>query len=111
MNLAREGADIVAFIWKWQPRDGDLYRRPVPSDIYDAAAVHGATLLRCFVHVTFPLPANLYLIALTALWALGDFTTVYLVSGRAPSWSLQRDDGRHGRLRAATHRVIARVRS
>jgi multiple sugar transport system permease protein len=111
------GGDIVAFIWKRQPFWTVIFtvgRSTVPHDIYDAAAVDGAIGLRCFVHVTFPLPANSYLIGtlVTALWALGDFTTVYLVSGRAPSWSLQRDDGRRGHLRAATHRVIiARVRS
>ena len=38
---------------------------------------------RRFLHVTFPLLANLYLICtlLSTLWTLGDFVTVYLVSG------------------------------
>jgi multiple sugar transport system permease protein len=58
----------------------------IPRDIYDAAEVDGATGSRRFVHVTFPLLANLYLICtlLSTLWTLGDFTTVYLVSGGGP---------------------------
>ena len=41
------------------------------------------------VHVTFPLLANLYLVCtlLSTLWTLGDFTTVYLVSGGGPAGS------------------------
>jgi len=52
-------------------------------------AVDGATGLRRFVHVTFPLLANLYLLCtlLSTLWAIGDFTSVYLVSGGGPAAS------------------------
>ena len=43
------------------------------------------------MHVTFPLLANVYLLCtlLSTLWAVGDFTTVYLVSGRAPMSSTE----------------------
>ena len=46
---------------------------------------------RRFVHVTFPLLANLYLVCtlLSTLWTLGDFTTVYLVSGGGPAGSTE----------------------
>ncbi len=66
-------------------------RMTIPRDIYDAAEVDGATGVRRFVHVTFPLLANLYLICtlLSTLWTLGDFTTVYLVSGGAPALSTE----------------------
>ena len=66
-------------------------RMTIPRDIYDAAEVDGATGVRRFVHVTFPLLANLYLICtlLSALWTLGDFTTVYLVSGGGPAGSTE----------------------
>ena len=62
-------------------------RMRISRDIYDAAEVDGATGVRRFVHVTFPLLANLYLVCtlLFTLWTLGDFTTVYLVSGGGPS--------------------------
>ncbi len=61
-------------------------RLKIPRDIYDSAEIDGATGPRAFVHVTFPLLANLYLLCtlLSTLWAIGDFTTVYLVSGGGP---------------------------
>src|SRR5260370_1422895 len=64
-------------------------RMTIPPDIYDAAEVDGATGVRRFVHVTFPLLANLYFICmlLSTLWTVGDFTTVYLVSGGGPHHS------------------------
>ncbi len=86
------GSDIAAYIWKWMPFWTVIFlagRMTIPRDIYDAAEVDGAVGLRRFVHVTFPLLANLYLICtlLSALWALGDFTTPYLVSSGA--WSTE----------------------
>jgi multiple sugar transport system permease protein len=85
------GSNIIAYIWKWMPFWTLIFlaaRLTIPRDIYDAAKVDGATGVRCFVHVTFPLLGNLYLICtlLSTLWTLGDFTTVYLVSGGGP-WS------------------------
>jgi len=82
------GSDIAAYTWKWMPFWTVIFlagRMTIPRDIYDAAEVDGATGIRRFVHVTFPLLANLYLVCtlLSTLWTLGDFTTVYLVSGGA----------------------------
>jgi multiple sugar transport system permease protein len=84
------GCDIAAYIWKWMPFWTLIFlaaRMTIPRDIYDAAEVDGATGVRRFVHVTFPLLANLYLICtlLSVLWTLGDFTTVYLVSNAGPA--------------------------
>ena len=64
-------------------------RIKIPRDIYDAAEIDGATGVRRFVHVTFPLLAKLYLLCslLFTLWTVGDFTTVYLVSGGGPGHS------------------------
>jgi len=86
------GANIVAFIWKSMPFWTVIFiagRMTILREIYDAAAVDGAIGVRRFIHVTFPLLANLYLICtlLATLWALGDFTTAYLVSGGAPALS------------------------
>ena len=36
-------------------------RMTIPRDIYDSAEVDGAIGVRRFVHITFPLLANLYL--------------------------------------------------
>jgi multiple sugar transport system permease protein len=84
------GANTVAYVWKWMPFWTVIFlaaRMTIPRDIYDAATVDGATGVRRFVHVTFPLMANLYLVCtlLSTLWTLGDFTTVYLVSVGAPA--------------------------
>ena len=59
-------------------------RMAIPQDIYEAAAVDGATGLRCLIFVTFPLLANVYLVCtlLSTIWTIGDFTTVYFVSVR-----------------------------
>jgi len=86
------GWDIAAYIWKWMPFWTVIFiaaRMTIPRDIYDAAEVDGATGVRRFAHVTFPLLANLYLICtlVSTLWMLGDFTTVFLVSSGAPALS------------------------
>jgi multiple sugar transport system permease protein len=84
------GSNIIAYIWKWMPFWTVIFlagRMTIPREIYDAAEVDGATGFRRFFHVTFPLLANLYLICtlLSTLWTIGDFTTVYLVSGGGPA--------------------------
>ena len=84
------GANILAYIWKWMPFWTLVFlagRMAIPEDIYEAAAVDGATGLRCFAFVTFPLLANLYLICtlLFTLWTIGDFTTTFFVSSGAPA--------------------------
>jgi multiple sugar transport system permease protein len=84
------GANIIAYVWKWMPFWTVIFlaaRMRIPGEIYDSAEVDGATGIRRFVHVTFPLLANLYLLCtlLSTLWIVGDFTTVYLVSGGGPA--------------------------
>ena len=62
-------------------------RMSIPQEIYDAAKVDGATGLRRFLHVTFPLLANLYLVLtlLATIFLLGDFNSVYFVTGGGPA--------------------------
>jgi multiple sugar transport system permease protein len=84
------GANILAYIWKWMPFWTLVFlagRMAIPQDVYEAAAVDGATGIRRFTFVTFPLLANLYLIStlLSTLWTVGDFTTAYFVSSGAPA--------------------------
>ena len=83
-------ANILAYIWKWMPFWTLVFlagRMAIPQDVYDAAAVDGATGIRRFAFVTFPLLANLYLVStlLSTLWTVGDFTTAYFVSSGAPA--------------------------
>jgi len=85
-------SNIVAYIWKWMPFWTVIFlagRMAIPQEIYEAADVDGATGTRRFVHVTFPLLANLYLVCtlLSTIWTLGDFNGAYFVSGGAPAMS------------------------
>jgi multiple sugar transport system permease protein len=87
-------SNIIVYIWKWMPFWTVIFlaaRMRIPRDIYNSAEVDGATGTRRFVHITFPLLANLYLICtlLSTLWMVGDFTTVYLVSGGGPGGSTE----------------------
>ena len=86
------GSVIVSHIWKWMPFWTVILlagRMAVPQELYEAAEMGGATGLRRFVHVTFPLLANLYLICtlLSTIFTLGDFNSVYFVSGGGPALS------------------------
>ena len=86
------GSVIVAYIWKWMPFWTLIFlagRMAIPQELYEAADMDGATGVRRFIHVTFPLLANLYLICtlLSTIWTLGDFNTVYFVTGGGPGLS------------------------
>ena len=88
------GAVIVSHIWKCTPFWTLILlagRMAIPLEIRDTARVDGATGVRGFVHITFPLLANLYLICtlLSTIFLLGDFNAVYFVSGGGPANSTQ----------------------
>ena len=84
------GAVIVSHIWKWTPFWTVILlagRMAIPTEINDAAKVDGATGVRNFIYVSFPLLANLYLICtlLSTIFTLGDFNEVYFISGGGPA--------------------------
>jgi multiple sugar transport system permease protein len=84
------GCVIGAYIWKFLPFWTIILlagRMAIPQELYESADVDGATGLTKFTHVTFPLLANLYLVCtlLSTIWTLGDFITVYFVSGGGPA--------------------------
>lgn len=84
------GSAMLSHIWKWMPFWTVILlagRMAIPSEIKDAAKVDGATGLRSFIHVSFPLLANLYLICtlLSTIFSLGDFNTIYFVTGGGPA--------------------------
>ncbi len=86
------GSVIASHIWKWMPFWTVILlagRMAIPQELYEAAEVDGATGLRRFAHVTFPLLANLSLICtlLSTIFTLGDFNSVYFVSGGGPALS------------------------
>ena len=91
MGLA---ANIGAYIWKTLPFWTIILlagRMAVPQELYEAAAVDGATGLKRFAHVTLPLMANLYIVCvlLDTIFALGDFNSTYFVSGGGPAMSTE----------------------
>ena len=86
------GSVITSHIWKWMPFWTVILlagRMAIPQELYEAAAMDGATGLKRFTYVTFPLLANLYLVCtlLSTLFTLGDFNSVYFVSGGGPALS------------------------
>jgi len=86
------GSVITSHIWKWMPFWTVILlagRMAIPQELYEAAAMDGASGLKRFTYVTFPLLANLYLVCtlLSTLFTLGDFNSVYFVSGGGPALS------------------------
>ena len=86
------GSSIIAYIWKWMPFWTVIFlsgRLAIPQELYESAAVDGAVGIKRFTYVTFPLLANLYLICtlLSTIWTLGDFNTIYFVTGGGPALS------------------------
>jgi len=88
------GANISAYIWKNLPFWTVIMlagRMAVPQELYEAAAVDGASGMTRFLHVTVPLMANLYLVCtlLDTVFALGDFNATFFVSGGGPAMSTE----------------------
>jgi multiple sugar transport system permease protein len=86
--------NIGAYIWKTLPFWTVILlagRMAVPQDLYEAAAVDGASRMHKFAHITLPLMANLYLVCvlLDMVFALGDFNSTYFVSGGGPAMSTE----------------------
>ncbi len=86
------GSVMASHIWKYMPFWTLILlagRMAISQELYEAAEVDGATGLRRFVHVTFPLLANLYLVCtlLSTIFTLGDYNSVFFVSGGGPALS------------------------
>ncbi len=62
-------------------------RLAIPKDHYEAASVDGATGWQRFRFITWPSIKTLYLTCtlLSMIWTLGDFNSVYLLTGGGPS--------------------------
>jgi len=87
-------SNIGAYIWKTLQFWTVILlagRMAVPQELYEAAAVDGASRLGKFAHVTLPLMANLYLVCvlLDMVFALGDFNSTFFVSGGGPAMSTE----------------------
>ena len=62
-------------------------RLAIPAEQYEAASVDGATSLQKFRFITWPSMRTLYLTStiLSMIWTLGDFNSVYLLTGGGPA--------------------------
>jgi multiple sugar transport system permease protein len=81
---------MVVHIWKSLPFWTLILisgRLAIASDIYEAASVDGATGWQKFKHVTWPSLKTLYFTStiLSMIWTLGDFNSVYLLTGGGPA--------------------------
>jgi multiple sugar transport system permease protein len=62
-------------------------RLSIPGEQYEAASVDGATTWQKFRFITWPSMRSLYLTStlLSMIWTLGDFNSVYLLTGGGPA--------------------------
>ncbi len=80
---------IIVHIWKSLPFWTLILitgRLAIPQDQYEAAAVDGASPWQQFRFITWPALATLYITStlLSMIWTLGDFNSVYLLTGGGP---------------------------
>jgi multiple sugar transport system permease protein len=81
---------ILVHIWKSLPFWTLILiagRLAIPHDLYEAASVDGASNFQKFKFVTWPSMQTLYLTCtiLSMIWTLGDFNSVYLLTGGGPA--------------------------
>jgi len=62
-------------------------RLAIPGDLFEAASVDGATWWQKFRFITWPSMLTLYVTCtlLSMIWTLGDFNSVYLLTGGGPA--------------------------
>ena len=80
---------ILVHIWKSLPFWTLILlaaRLAIPDDLYEAASVDGASSFQKFRFVTWPSMQTLYITCtiLSMIWTLGDFNSVYLLTGGGP---------------------------
>jgi multiple sugar transport system permease protein len=81
---------IVVHIWKSLPFWTLILiagRLAIPAEHYEAASVDGASTWQKFRFITWPSMRTLYLTStiLSMIWTLGDFNSVYLLTGGGPA--------------------------
>ena len=81
---------MVVHVWKSLPFWTLILiaaRLAIPGELYEAASVDGATNWHKFRYITWPSMQTLYLTCtiLSMIWTLGDFNSVYLLTGGGPA--------------------------
>jgi multiple sugar transport system permease protein len=88
------GAAIAMHIWKLTPFWALTLlaaRLAIGKETYEAAALDGANRRQTFMHITWPRIAGVYFTGtvLATIWAMGDFNSIYLVTGGGPADTTQ----------------------
>ena len=84
------GFAMLMHIWKSLPFWTLILiagRLAIPAEQYEAASVDGATNWQKFRFITWPAMRTLYVtsLILSMIWTLGDFNSVYLLTGGGPA--------------------------
>ena len=84
------GFSMLMHVWKSLPFWTLILvagRLAIPGEQYEAASVDGATSWQKFKFITWPSMRTLYLTStiLSMIWTLGDFNSVYLLTGGGPA--------------------------
>ena len=84
------GLSMTMHVWKSLPFWTLILlagRMSIPADQYEAASVDGATRWQKFRFITWPSMKGIYLTStlLSMIWTLGDFNSVYLLTGGGPA--------------------------
>ncbi|MFS0892696.1 carbohydrate ABC transporter permease [Microbacterium sp. 179-I 3D3 NHS] len=88
------GAAIAMHIWKLTPFWALTIlaaRLAISRETYEAAALDGANRGQLFRFITWPRIAGVYFTGtvLATIWALGDFNSIYLITGGGPADTTQ----------------------
>jgi ABC-type sugar transport system permease subunit len=83
---------ISVNVWRGFPFFGISFlagMKAIPGELYEAAAVDGATPLQRFLHVTLPGIKNITIIVvlLSTIWTFNDFGIVYILTKGGPGGS------------------------
>jgi ABC-type sugar transport system permease subunit len=88
-------ASVIAVnVWRGFPFFGISFlagMKAIPGELYEAAAVDGATALQRFRHVTLPGIKNIVIIVvlLSTIWTFNDFAIVYILTKGGPGGATQ----------------------
>ncbi len=83
-------ASVIAVnVWRGFPFFGISFlagMKAIPAELYEAAAVDGASPLRRFLHITLPSLKNIMIIVmlLSTIWTFNDFGIVYVLTKGGP---------------------------
>jgi multiple sugar transport system permease protein len=88
------GSVIFVNVWRGFPFFGISFLaglKAIPAELYEAAAVDGASVAQRFRHVTLPSLHNILIIVmlLSTIWTFNDFAIVYILTKGGPGGATQ----------------------